>query len=95
MAKIKEINFDKCNGLNETVESETGNPPQIIQGMAVELNFNGLEVYVKINSMTTEGTKYFGKIYDIEETENFNSSFKVNDTVCFTRDQICSIIQGG
>jgi hypothetical protein len=92
MVKIKEIKFDQCNGLKTTVESESGSPPKIIQGMAIEINYQDLEVYVKITSILTEETEYVGEIYKIDATESSNIDFAVKDMISFTRDQICSIL---
>ena len=92
MTKIKQIRFDHCNGLEGIVESETGSPPQIIQDMVVELNYNGMEIYVKIKSLMTEGSEYLGEIMKIKTIETSNSDIAISDRVCFKKSNICSIV---
>ena len=95
---MKEIQFDKCNGLDSIIDATTGKRPEPYAGMIAALNINDIEIHVTIIQMNENGipipinpSKLYGEVVQLGGTNEQCQDIIVGDTVKFADVNICHI----
>jgi hypothetical protein len=88
MDTIKNIKFDRCDGLKNIVMAGSGKRPDIIPGMKLALCINKILIDIETRSMSENKAIFVGKVLKIGTGIDKECTLEVGDNVSFTIENI-------